>query len=260
MQITEDMLMAYADGEADRETRAAVEAAMARDGAIRERVEAHRRLRATVAGAFGGVLSEPAPEHLIAAARGERRPRPSRPAEVVDLAAVRARKVTPPKAAPAARRVWLQWGALAACVVVGAFLARGLAQPGLTPMIGDHHGVLAAQGALSRALETDLAGQAQAPDQAVRIGVSFRTADKTFCRTFQVLRGEALAGVACRDAGGWQVRVAVAQAGQGVNASGYRTASTSTPPAVSAAVDAMIAGSPLDAQAEAAAKAKGWRE
>jgi len=32
------------------------------------------------------------------------------------------------------------------------------------------------------------------------------------------------------------------------------------PPAVSATVDAVIDGAPLDAQGEAAAKAKGWRE
>jgi hypothetical protein len=259
MQITDDMLMAYADGEADRETRAAVEAAMARDGAIRERVEAHRRLRGTMAGTFGSTLNEPVPEQLIAAARGERRPRPVRPAEIVDLAAVRASKVRP-KAPPAPRRAWLQWAALAACVVAGVFLARGLGQPGMAPMIGDHHGALMAQGALARTLDLQLASQNASPDAAVHIGVSFRAADKTFCRTFQVLRGEALAGVACRHADGWQVRTAAAAVGQSVNASGYRTAATSIPPAVSATVDAMIDGSPLDAQAEAAAKAKNWRQ
>ncbi|HEX4180072.1 MAG TPA: zf-HC2 domain-containing protein [Caulobacteraceae bacterium] len=259
MQITEDLLMAYADGEADSETRAAVEAAMARDGAIRERVEAHRRLRGTMAGAFRPSLSEPVPERLLAAARGERSQRPSRPAEIVDLAAVRARK-TKPKAPPAPSRAWLQWAALAACVVVGVFVARGLGQPGVTPMIGDRHGELMAQGALARALDLQIAGQEPPPNPVVRIGVSFHSADRTFCRTFQVLRGEALAGVACRAPNGWQVRATAASTGESVNAGGYRTAASPLPPAVTATVDAIIAGSPLDAQAEAAAKAKDWRE
>src|ERR1700727_2538141 len=109
MNLTEELLMAYADGEADAQTRAAIEAAMAHDSAIRERVEAHRRLRATLAGAFGSAMREAAPERLVAAARGASPPRPpAKPAEIVDLAAVRARKAAS-AVEPAARRSWVRW-------------------------------------------------------------------------------------------------------------------------------------------------------
>jgi hypothetical protein len=250
MTITEELLMAYADGEADAETRAAVEAAMARDAGVRERVEAHRRLRRT--------LNEPLPERLFAAARGERRP-PSRPAEIVDLAAVRARKVQP-KAKPARSRAWVQWSALAACVIAGVVLARGLGGIGMGPMVGDRHGTLMAQGALAHALDNQLAGRPAGSGAAARIGVSFRATDRSLCRTFQTLQGAGLAGLACRGPDGWQVRVAAASPPVSTNSSGYRTAASPMPAAVIATVDATIDGSPLDAQAEAAAKAKGWRD
>jgi anti-sigma factor RsiW len=260
MDLSEEHLMAYADGEADPKVRAAIEAAMAVDSSVRERVEAHRRLRGAIAGAFGGALTEPVPERLMAAARGEPAgPRPARPAEIVDLAAVRARKVAP-KAAPAPRPAWVQWSALAACLAIGVILARGLGGIGTSPMIADHHGTLMADGALSAALNQQVAGSQAAPDQAVKIGVSFHSNEKLLCRTFQVVRGDGLAGLACRAPGGWQVRVAAAAPAHGVAASGYRTAASTLPAAVSATVDALIVGSPLDAQAEAAAKAKGWRE
>jgi hypothetical protein len=257
MQITEDLLMAYADGEADAEVRAAVEAAMVLDSSIRDRVEAHRRLRGHLADAFKSALSEPVPERLMATARGEPTTA-TRRAEIVDLAAVRARK-SAPKAPAAPRRAWVQWSALAACLAIGVIAARGLGSIGTSPIIGDRHGTLMAQGALSQALDQQIAGTAAAPDQAVKIGVSFRTADKLYCRTFQVMRGDGLAGLACRSPTGWQVRIADATPPHGGAAAGYRPAGSAIPAAVSATVDAMIDGSPLDANAEAAAKAKGWK-
>jgi hypothetical protein len=127
-------------------------------------------------------------------------------------------------------------------------------------MIGDHHGTLIAQGALAKALDQQVAGSSAPPDQAVKIGVSFRSNDKLYCRTFQVVRGDGLAGLACRRGGDWQVRVTTAVADHGVSGPGYRTAASAIPAAVSATVDEIIVGAPLDAQGEAAAKAQGWRE
>jgi hypothetical protein len=55
----------------------------------------------------------------------------------------------------------------------------------------------------------------------------------------------------------WRLRVVSAAAPAAKTA--YRTASSETPPAVMAAVDAMIAGAPLDAAGEAKAQAAGWK-
>ena len=138
-------------------------------------------------------------------------------------------------------------------------LARGLGAVGTAPLIADTHGTLMARGALSQALDQQIAGGVAGPDQSVKIGVSFRTTDKLYCRTFQVVRGDGLAGLACRAPAGWQVRVTAASPSALPRAKGYRTAASAIPPAISASVDAMIDGSPLDGQAETAARAKGWR-
>ncbi|HEX3398609.1 MAG TPA: zf-HC2 domain-containing protein, partial [Steroidobacteraceae bacterium] len=71
MTISDEMLMAYADGELDAPTRARIEAAMKEDPEIAKRVAQHRALREAMQGAFAAVLREPVPERLIAAARGQ---------------------------------------------------------------------------------------------------------------------------------------------------------------------------------------------
>ena len=69
MSITDEMLMAYVDGELGEAQRTAVDSAVAADPALFERLERHRRLRARMGGAFSGVLTEPPPERLADAAK-----------------------------------------------------------------------------------------------------------------------------------------------------------------------------------------------
>ena len=68
---SDEVLIAYLDGELDAGARAEVEAWLEQDAAMRERaaglVESAQLLRA----AFDPVLHEPVPERLLAAARGE---------------------------------------------------------------------------------------------------------------------------------------------------------------------------------------------
>ena len=83
MTVSDETLMAFADGEVDPATRAIVEAAMRDDPEVRRRVAHHQALREVVKGAFAAVIDEPVPQRLIAAARGA-------PAgSVVDLAVAR---------------------------------------------------------------------------------------------------------------------------------------------------------------------------
>ncbi len=269
MAVTEEMIMAYADGELDAAGRAEVEAAMAADAEIARQVEAHRSLRASFAGAFGGVLDEPVPERLIAAASKSSAAAGPAPDNIVSLENFRALKAAP---AASARPRWTQWGAVAAVLVVGLFagqfwLTRPSTQPtgqsAGAPLAVDPSGAIAARGPLASALDDQLASNGQAgpgagSDQAVKIGVSFRSTDHSYCRTFQLNQGKGLAGVACREAKGWAVRMAMASAPQAVSA-GYRTAGTETPTPVLEAVQGMIAGDPLNGKGEAAAKAAGWR-
>ncbi|WP_460826233.1 anti-sigma factor family protein, partial [Massilia terrae] len=61
MNISDDVLMAYADGELEAPQRAEVEQAMRADPKVAAAVERHRALRADVFAAFAGVLDEPVP-------------------------------------------------------------------------------------------------------------------------------------------------------------------------------------------------------
>ena len=69
MTFSDQTLSAYADGELDAATGAALEAAMATDPELARRVERQRALRARVQDAFAPVLAEPVPERLLARLR-----------------------------------------------------------------------------------------------------------------------------------------------------------------------------------------------
>ena len=66
-----------------------------------------------------------------------------------------------------------------------------------------------------------------------------------------------MAGLACRQGDGWAVRVL---APLGATGGEVRSASSDTPEAVLAAVDAAIAGESADADAEMRARDAGWRQ
>src|SRR5207253_696626 len=62
MSYSEETLMAYADGELDPAARAALEAAMAADPGLAQRVARHQALRARLRAALDPVLDEPLPQ------------------------------------------------------------------------------------------------------------------------------------------------------------------------------------------------------
>lgn len=244
--LKDQALMAYVDGELEATQREALEAAIARDPELAREVERQRRLRAGVQDAFAGVLDEPVPDRLtamIASQAAEEEPLVLRPQF--------GRRGPRPGGFRAAH-----WAAMAASLVLGAGLGLAVGfGPGLldpAPISADG-GRMAARGDLAEALEAQLAS---APAEDVQIGLSFRAQDQAYCRTF-VMAQTRLAGLACRDGEGWTIRAtAEAPAGQG----DYRTAASATPGPILAAVEGLIAGEPLDAAGEAAARARGWRD
>jgi anti-sigma factor RsiW len=204
--------MAFADGELTGAERAEVEAALEQDQALRERLEAHHQIRARLSSAFDGALSEPVPQRLTDAAQTPRQ------AEVIDFATRRAAK-------------WSvrEWGAMAASVALGLVVGVGATQQN-QPMIATAESGMIARGALSHALDTQLASNEAG---AVRIGVSFRNHDGEYCRTFDLTEGGA-SGLACRDNNHWSIPLMSGSAAGGE----VRTAGASTE--VLNAVDAMI--------------------
>jgi len=122
-------------------------------------------------------------------------------------------------------------------------------------------GRLLAAGMLADALSQQLAGDQTAATAAgpVRIGVSFRSKAGEYCRTFSLRQPAALAGLACRAGDGWELSVLARTETAGGAADAYRQAASPIPPAVTAAVESQIAGEPLDARAEAAARGRHWQ-
>lgn len=241
--FSDETLMAYADGELDEATSAAVARAMENDGELAERVRRHQALRSDVFAAFLPIVEEAVPARLHAAATG-----------VADLQAARAARQ---QEQVRRRWEWPEWGALAATLLVGV-LAGGIGHKSLSgdapsASVVAADGALFARGALATALSEQLASAGPSA-QGIRIGVSFVGSDGHYCRSFIMGKG---AGLACRQGERWQLPV-MAQVDQ--QASGaYQQAGSAMPAAVSDAIDARIAGQALDAQAEQLARRRGWQ-
>jgi len=221
----DERLAAYVDGELDAADRVAFESELASDPELRRRVERQLTLRRRLQAAFQPVLDEPVPLQLTLAAQ---------PANA------RARGWRAP-----------HWAAMAACLAAGVLVGRGL----LTergPLVA-RDGGLVARGELAGALEERLAADGPAP---IRVGLSFRDAKGRYCRTFQSAPDQ-LAGVACRESAGWRAQ-ALAAWSPGPEGR-YRQAGSDTPAPVLSAVDELIAGPPLDAAAERAARDRRWK-
>jgi hypothetical protein len=234
MPISDDRLIAYADGELDAPElaaeRSAIEAAARADPILARRIEQHRALRARLGALYGELLDGPVPERLVAEARAA--PLAADPAPVADVGPLRAG--------------WF-WAAVAASLALGvaisavAFTARG------SGPVAVQHGRLLARSALDQALTLQLTPD-RAPSGAARIALTFKSRAGTYCRSFVLADREPLAGVACREGDAWHIEVLART----------DTAAPDLPEAVRATVAAQIKGDALDAQGEARARQNHW--
>jgi len=251
--ISDETLMAYADGELDAAARAAVESAMQSDPQIEKRLARHRALRLKVQTAYAAELSEPIPERLLTAARGlSNQPR----GNVVNLQEARAAAECSAPRAASRRPSWRSTGALAASLVVGVAVGFFMWGRSQSPLELGPGGALVARGPLARALSNQLASE-QSPASAVRIEVSYLAKSGEYCRTFS-LSGEASpSGLACRHGDEW--RVETLGRGAAAGDSEYRTAGSELPAWILKSVEGQIVGEPLDQAGEKAARDRGWK-
>jgi hypothetical protein len=264
MTISNETLMAYVDGELDSVTRAEVETAMRSDAGIEQRITKCRELRDKLKAAYEPELAEPVPERLLAMLRTanpeDAGAPPGRTDEerVVDRelarTALQGRQRPPP-----VRSRWRYPASLAACVVVAVCVAMFARQHAESVLMENRDGSLAASGALARDLSDRLAGDSGVDN--VRIGVSFVARNGEYCRTFSAMGAVSSVGLACRTPQRWEIR-ALARVKGLETASGqgdYRTAASSLPPSILAAVQSQIAGDPLDREGEIRARQLGWK-
>jgi hypothetical protein len=255
--ITDEQLMAYADGELDAPMREVVEAALASDPALVTRLAEHEALRERLRRAFAGELDEPVPARLREPLKTE----PRAPAPVVSLASHR-------KAAAAREREaandagwgpWARWGGWAASVAAALFIGHvywpggGTATPEGFALQGD--GRLVATGGVETALNTQTAAT-RPLGASVSVPLSFVDQSGRYCRSFTT---SAHAGLACREDKDWAVQMLVQAAPAAPGTANARQAATALPPALLAEIDQRIAGPALDANAEQQALQRGWR-
>ena len=265
-EISDDMLMAYADDELDAKDRTNVEAYLARSaegtGRFAVFVATGRRLAAL----FDQPMREPVPQRLIDALQGAPRA-PSEPsAEVIHIGRGRNTKRTPQRS-----NLWL----VAACVTllaagVGAEFAlhqhtRGAESPfGLaetstgTPIAGKD---------LAAALDTVASGSVSTREIAgvhatIKPVFTFANIGGGFCRQYAIAGEGAVsfAGVACRmPAGQWQIQRHVAAAPERAKKDGHTyTAGGPELEALEAMVAKLISGDVLSGDAELAVMQSGW--
>jgi hypothetical protein len=235
-QISDEELMAFADGALDEARARVVSGLVAGDATLARRVERLRAGTAALKGAFAGQLDLQAPERLRS---------------IVEKAPV---NVVPLKPRRPSAPVWASLAAAAACLVIGFGLGRLGGGAGLFEMRGDH--ALVAAGDLRGALENSASGSGVGD---ARIALTFPQADGGYCRVFRIDRGAraATAGLACKAHDDWAV-VALGETGASGHG-GIEQAAADIPEAVLQAAADRQGGDALDARAEAAALGAHWK-
>lgn len=238
MNIEDEELMAYVDGELDAAGRARVEGALAADSALAARLRQQQSLKSRLAAHFDPVLEEPVPQALLEASAPKRAARQ-----------------------PRTRRDWRwqEWSAMAATLVLGVLLGPFVmrsSQP--LPFVSANGRVVAIRD-LENALYRQSSGAAAADGGRIAIGLSFRASNGSYCRTFAINPGPA--GLACREWGEWVVEVLARnpRARQGAGGETYKLAGTTFPEVIRQAVETRIDGEALTADEEAALAARNWR-
>ena len=233
MKFPQETLMAYADGELDAETRRAIEAEMAVDPQLAQEVAKHAALRADVGRAFAGVLTEQVPDRLM-------------------------RTATKTKATPRRQWSWPEWTSIAASLVIGVFGGYLILRPDpATDIIASTaDGHIVASGDLAEALSAQLSSE---DGSAVDIGLTFRAKSGEYCRTFAARASQPVVGFACRAADAW--RIDILSTGPRAESGGdYRMASTQLPAPIVQAIAGRMQGEALDADEEAIARQRSWRD
>ena len=248
MQIDDEALMAFADGQLTGPEAEAVAAAVSADPALAEKIAEHRRLKETLAQAFDPVLDASVPHTLLQAASA------APDSNVASLADARAQRSARP-AGRWARPFGGHWGAIAAALAAGVIAGHVLSLD--RGLVREKGSTLVARTALAEALDEQLASDdPAAANSPVRIGLTFRNTQDQYCRTFTAAHASSMSGIACRNDGDWEIRLAAA-ADPLAGAQGYRQAGSDA--ALITAAQAMMKGDPLDAQQEARARARTWR-
>lgn len=270
-EISDELLMAYADGELSSAERHHVRAMADRSPALRQRLQDWERSSLLLSRLYNRPMTEPIPDRLL---------------DTVLRAPLR-QKIAPVPARRAGMRwmahhlqtlavgssSWRMSAALSCGLLAGIAIGWGLLgdrwRQGHAPDVAlVKDGRLIASSALANGLEMIASGRRVAllpkrTDVVLKPVFTFESRGGGFCRQYelQLEVDMKFSGVACREHDGqWRLEVHAPVIGR-TNRSGKVTvAGDSTAPAVEGAVDRMISGELLDAEAEARIVSNAWRK
>ena len=263
--VTDEMLMAYADGELDAETQAAVGAAIERDRSLAATVAIFRATRQASLAAYADILAEAPSEKLRNAVAGldAGRDRSPTPFGHRLSAALRRRDR---RSVPSRQRrhadALSPWGmSLAACLVlaagIGGYFMRDLgnAPPALNALLLETGSSLTAALSAQPSGGKSQLGAADGPAELTLTG-TYEVEDG-LCRAFTLRQEDVEKGsvraLACRrQASDWRVEMALREAGN----DSFSPASDQAANAINDQLDALGAGAPLARDAETAALAR----
>lgn len=259
--ITDELLMAYADGELDSAEQRRVERYLANDPASAQRLEMFTQTGRDLGRLFDQPMREAIPERLLQTVMGSNS---SSPAATMKLTQRRPRFLTAlTEAFFPSHAGWKTAAATAALLIVGAaagWTLNNTQASGSGPsLVSLADGALVASKELGRVLAGAPSGIAvglgqQSANFAVKPVLSFQSISGGYCRQYELSNasGSRFSGVGCRMANGqWRIEVhsqvaAAPDATQG----GITPASGRSSPVVESAIDRMIKGDALGSVAE----------
>lgn len=286
--LSDETLMAYADGELAPGERAEIEAALQVDPDLARRLAVFTETKEQIAGLFDAPLQGPVPDALLDVVLREGAG-PASPGAALDAgrqAASHQRSIGQTKERKRGLGPilsgWLPRGwlspvagmAFAAALLVGGAIAWQLVpaeQAGSESgdqLVAQEKGRRIAQGDFSKALDKVVAGgkaswqTAENETVAFEPDFTFRSTDKGYCRQYRLTLGDkASAGVACRlQDGQWQIRFRMAATPRKMDASGKTVPARGRRGAIDKFVDEMIDGDVLDVIEEVKLMKRGWRD
>ena len=221
-KVSDEMLMAFVDGELEAQAFENVARSVAADPALARRADEFRSARDAAREAFGPIMAEPVPERLVDAIMQR---------TAGDHAAAH-RPGLMRSALPLAASVALAAG-------LGGYLLGQAVAPDAAPLLGGP--------ALAQAVGSTPAGEQRTVRIAGRdVGVTALadyTVDGGICRIFEAVpaASEATRGIGCRFGETWHVNIAVALP----DGNGFTPASSGGVASLDAYLDALGAESPL---------------
>jgi hypothetical protein len=203
--ISDEVLMAYADGALPMDEREAVQDAIAKHPWLMEKVESFLFTRGPLARPFDAVLTAPLPERLQALAAQADASRRRGPSKGFGWLRQFAGAMWTPVLSPAAA---------IPVVVLGIAAGWLLQRSGHSDFVSLDESGLVASAQLQAALDATPVGALTSIGRnlAIQPKFTFASTQKTWCRQYELVHddGRAAGGLACRDGGVWRV---IAQTG-----------------------------------------------